>query len=98
MEADVGETQERQLHEDFGELRTWIERLPPMVDRLYLSVPYGDPVLNFCIRPVSGNVVRSDYPIASGGSQDIYTGEWTGQEVRDWGRKQKNFLTNSFQL
>lgn len=38
MEADVGETQERQLHEDFGELRTWIERLPPMVDRPYLSL------------------------------------------------------------
>ncbi|KAF8496698.1 ras guanine nucleotide exchange factor domain-containing protein [Russula emetica] len=62
-EADVGETQERQLQEDFGELRRWVERLPPMVD-------------------LSGKVIRtSDHPIASGGSQDIYTGEWTGQEV-----------------
>ena len=26
-------TQERQLQEDFGELRGWVERLPPMVDR-----------------------------------------------------------------
>jgi hypothetical protein len=33
MEADVGETEERQLQEDFGELRRWVERLPPMVDR-----------------------------------------------------------------
>jgi serine/threonine protein kinase len=62
-EADVGETQERQLHEDFGELRRWVERLPPMVD-------------------LSEKVFRtSDHPIASGGSQDIYIGEWTGQEV-----------------
>ncbi|KAI0282529.1 hypothetical protein BGY98DRAFT_88392 [Russula aff. rugulosa BPL654] len=62
-EADVGETQERQLQEDFGELRKWVEGLPPMVD-------------------LSGKVIRtSDHPIASGGSQDIYTGEWTGQEV-----------------
>jgi hypothetical protein len=32
----MGETQERQLQEDFGELRRWIEGLPPMVDRPYL--------------------------------------------------------------
>ncbi|KAI0003232.1 hypothetical protein BJV74DRAFT_881694 [Russula compacta] len=61
--ADVGETQERQLQEDFGELRKWVERLPPMDD-------------------LSGNVSRtSDHAIATGGSQDIYTGEWTGREV-----------------
>lgn len=31
---------------------------------------------------LSGKVSRtSDHPIATGGSQDIYTGEWTGQEV-----------------
>ncbi|KAH9989792.1 hypothetical protein BJV77DRAFT_1015930 [Russula vinacea] len=62
-EADVGDTQEKQLQEDFGELRRWVEGLPPMVD-------------------LSGKVSRtSDHPIALGGSQDIYTGEWTGQEV-----------------
>ncbi|KAH9967849.1 hypothetical protein BC827DRAFT_1168576 [Russula dissimulans] len=62
-EADVGETQERQLQEDFGELQRWVEGLPPMVD-------------------LSGKVFRtSDHAIASGGSQDIYTGEWTGTEV-----------------
>jgi hypothetical protein len=32
----VGEKQERQLQEDFGELRKWVEGLPPMVDRPYL--------------------------------------------------------------
>jgi hypothetical protein len=31
--TDVGETEERQLREDFGELRRWVETLPPMVDR-----------------------------------------------------------------
>lgn len=32
---------------------------------------------------VTGTVFRtSDYPIATGGSQDIHTGEWTGQGVR----------------
>lgn len=78
----MGETEERQLQEDFGELRRWIEGLPPMVDRpccvsfscwaVYLTV----------LRPVSGKVVRtSNNAIASGGSQDIYTGEWTGKEV-----------------
>lgn len=83
MEADVGETQERQLQEDFGELRKWVEGLPPMVDRPYLVFVPGDPVLKLCFRPVSGKVIRtSDHPIASEGSQDIYTGEWTGQEVR----------------
>ena len=83
MEVDVGETQGRQLQENFGELRKWVEGLPPMVDRPYLVfVPCGDTKL--CLRPVSGNVIRSsDHPIASGGSQDIYTGELTGQEVRD---------------
>jgi hypothetical protein len=88
----VGETQERQLQEDFGELRKWVEGLPPMVDRPYLVfVPCGDPVPEYCLRSVSGNVIRtSDHPIASGGSQDIYTGEWTGQEVQGQrGRKQK---------
>jgi hypothetical protein len=84
MEADVGETQERQLQEDFGELRKWVEGLPPMVDRPYFGFcPVWRPVLNLCFRPVSGKVIRtSDHPIASEGSQDIYTGEWTGQEVR----------------
>ncbi|KAH9057104.1 ras guanine nucleotide exchange factor domain-containing protein [Lactarius deliciosus] len=61
-EADFGETQERELQENFSELSRWVEGLPPMVD-------------------LSGNVTRSDHPIATGGSQDIYTGEWTGQEV-----------------
>ncbi|KAI0287928.1 ras guanine nucleotide exchange factor domain-containing protein [Russula brevipes] len=62
-QVDVGETQERQLQEDIGELRNWVERLPPMVD-------------------LSGQVIRtSDHAIASGGSQDIHTGEWTGTEV-----------------
>lgn len=43
----MGETQERQLQEEFGELRKWVEGLPPMVDRPYLVfVPCGDPVLN----------------------------------------------------
>ena len=32
-EADFGETQERELQEDFSELRQWVESLPPMVDR-----------------------------------------------------------------
>ncbi len=32
-EADFGETQERELQEDFSELRRWVEKLPPMVDR-----------------------------------------------------------------
>jgi hypothetical protein len=85
MEADVGETQGRQLQKDFRELRKWVEGLPPMVDRPYLIfVSCGDPVLKLRLCPVSGNVIRtSDHPIASGGSQDIYTGEWIGQEVRD---------------
>ncbi|KAI9433953.1 ras guanine nucleotide exchange factor domain-containing protein [Lactarius indigo] len=62
-EADFGETQERELQENFFELSRWVEGLPPMAD-------------------LSGNVTRtSDHPIATGGSQDIYTGEWTGQEV-----------------
>ncbi|KAI0255389.1 hypothetical protein BJV78DRAFT_1279551 [Lactifluus subvellereus] len=62
-EADVGETQERQLQEDFGELRRWVERLPPMDD-------------------LSGKVVlTSKHAVVTGGSQDIYTGELTGQEV-----------------
>jgi hypothetical protein len=44
----VGETQERQLQEDFGELLKWVERLPPMVDRPYLVfVPCGLLYLNF---------------------------------------------------
>ncbi|KAF8266619.1 hypothetical protein EI94DRAFT_1786854 [Lactarius quietus] len=61
--ADFEETQERELQEDFSELRRWVEKLPPMVD-------------------LTGKVSRtSDHPIATGGSQDIYTGEWTGQEV-----------------
>ena len=38
-EADVGDTQEKQLQEDFGELRRWVEGLPPMVDRPYLVCP-----------------------------------------------------------
>lgn len=56
--------------------------------RLWLIVRFcffatcGDPVLKL-LRLVSGKVTRtSDHPIASGGSQDIYTGEWTGQDVR----------------
>ncbi|KAI0303379.1 hypothetical protein B0F90DRAFT_1816200 [Multifurca ochricompacta] len=62
-EADFGETQEMELQEDFGELRGWVEGLPPMVD-------------------LSGSVVRtSEHAVATGGSQDIYTGEWTGKEV-----------------
>jgi hypothetical protein len=32
--ADVEEAQEQQLREDVGELRRWVERLPPMDDRL----------------------------------------------------------------
>jgi hypothetical protein len=31
--ADFGETQEKELQEDFSELRRWVEKLPPMVDR-----------------------------------------------------------------
>jgi hypothetical protein len=72
-------------HEDLvEELRKWVAGLPPMFDRPYLVfVPCGNPVLKLCLRPVSGKVTRtSDRLIASGGSQDIYTGEWTGQEVR----------------
>ena len=87
----MGETQEIQLQKDFGELRKWVDGLPPMVDRPYLVfVPCGDHVLKFCLRPVSGNVIRtSDHSIASGGSQDIYTGEWTGQEVRGQRRRKQ---------
>jgi hypothetical protein len=41
------------------------------------------PVLIADFHTVSGKVFRtSDHPVATGGSQDIYTGEWTGQEVR----------------
>ncbi|KAI9508854.1 ras guanine nucleotide exchange factor domain-containing protein [Russula earlei] len=62
-EADVGEMQGRQLQEDLGELQSWVEGLPAMVD-------------------LSGKVSRtSDRAIATGGSQDIYTGEMTGTEV-----------------
>lgn len=44
----MGETQERQLQEDVGELRKWVEGLPPMVDRPYLVfVPCGTLYLNF---------------------------------------------------
>ena len=32
-EVDFGETEERELQEDFSELRRWVEKLPPMVDR-----------------------------------------------------------------
>lgn len=97
----MGETQERQLQDDFRELRKWVEGLPPMVDRPYLVCPvWSDSVIKLCLRPVSGKVKRtSDHPIASGGSQDIYTGEWTGQEV--WGLEgdgSREFPTNSFQL
>ena len=32
-QVDFGETEERELQEDFSELRRWVEKLPPMVDR-----------------------------------------------------------------
>ncbi|KAI9457793.1 hypothetical protein BJY52DRAFT_1223704 [Lactarius psammicola] len=81
-EADFGETQERELQEDFSELRRWVEKLPPMVDRSWLSFPSRRVRADRSFDSVSGNVTRtSDHPIATGGSQDIYTGEWTGQEV-----------------
>ncbi len=38
-EADFGETQERELQEDFSELRRWVEKLPPMVDRPSFTFP-----------------------------------------------------------
>lgn len=31
--ADFEEAQERDLQEDFTELRGWVEKLPPMVNR-----------------------------------------------------------------
>jgi hypothetical protein len=41
------------------------------------------PVLIADFHTVSGEVFRtSDHPVATWGSQDIFTGEWTGQEVR----------------
>jgi hypothetical protein len=94
----MGETQERQLQKDFGELRKWVDGLPPMVDRSYLVFdPCGALYLNLCLRPVSGKVIRtSDHPIASGGSQDIYTGEWTGHQVRIEGDGSRNFRVNFF--
>ncbi|KAH9977150.1 kinase-like domain-containing protein [Lactifluus volemus] len=61
--ADVEEAEEQQLREDIGELRRWVERLPPLDD-------------------LSGKVVlTNNQPIATGGSQDIYTGKLTGQMV-----------------
>ena len=48
-----------------------------------IAFPSPSPVLIPSFYTVSGTVFRtSDHPIATGGSQDIYTGEWTGQEVR----------------
>ena len=81
---EVEEIRRRDHEELVGELRKWVEGLPPMVDRPYLVfVPCRYLVFNLSLRPVGGKVtLTSDHPIASGGSQDIYTGEWTGQEVR----------------
>ena len=50
----MGETQERQLQEDFGELRRWVEKLPPMVDRLCLAFSCGAPVLNMAFIQSAG--------------------------------------------
>ena len=62
---------------------------PWLIVRIWF-VPCGTPMLKHGLRLVSGKVSRtSDHPIALGGSQDIYTGEWTGQEVRGEGKEPK---------
>lgn len=42
--ADFGETEEKELQEDFTELRRWVEKLPPMVDRP-CAFPFSNSVL-----------------------------------------------------
>ncbi|KAI0262880.1 hypothetical protein BC834DRAFT_939214, partial [Gloeopeniophorella convolvens] len=61
--AELGGEQGQDLQEEISELRTWVDKLPPMVD-------------------LTPHIVRtSDHAVVMGGSQDIYTGEWFGQEV-----------------
>ena len=71
-----------------------------MVDRQFFVLfflPRRDPILKLRLRLVSGKVTRtSDHTIASGGSQDIYTGEWAGQNVRARGDEAEIFLLIPF--